>query len=586
MGISKQAESLRTLPERGTEITVGLEVVNRLIRKLHEEDIVYCHWKSNEHLREGMLGITDLDILVERNACLSLARVLSETGFKRFAARPWRAYPAIEDYLSVDRTTGKLVHLHLHYQLTVGEKHLKGYRLPWEDMILSNRQFNHKEKIYVADSNVEMILLLVRAALKLRTRDRVFAWLGRPYFRGTMLKEFRWLKERTQMEIAVETAKGVLGKQAAGLVRSMITAQPSLRLLHAFRKSADRHLSLYRTYGKAEGILRRWLRELYWLLGAVNKRYLHAPVPFSRLAINGGLVVALVGPDGSGKSTLTKELYSWLSWKVDVLTIYFGSGDGPSSVIRWPLLQAFNLVKRNAWLRSRRGRVAKQQKHDSPQREPQKPAYSPRRAVAIRRLIKPMAEAEGAVSRRRLAGGLASECENGKSPYGRRFPAAFYGKLQSWVRRLKGLAKVPWALVLAYEKRRKLQRAWRARNSGMIVICDRYPQCQVMGFNDGPLLSPWLDRPSGLLRALAQWESTPYQWSQIYPPDLVIKFDVSPEIALRRKPDDSSMEKIRLRIDAIKNLRYPAATEVVTIDADELVDQVLLKVKRIIWKRI
>jgi hypothetical protein len=243
-------------------------------------------------------------------------------------------------------------------------------------------------------------------------------------------------------------------------------------------------------------------------------------------------------------------------------------------------------VKRNGLLRSRRDRAAKKHKHDSPQGEPQKPAYCPQRTVAIRRRQKPMAEAEAAMSRRRIAAGLASGSENGKLPYGRKFPAPCYGKLQSWVRRLKALAKVPWALVLSYEKRRKLRGALRARNSGMVVICDRYPQCQVMGFNDGPLLSDWLDRPDGLLRAVAQWEFTPYHWSEIYPPDLVIKLDVSPEIAIRRKPDDSSIERIRLRIDAIKSLRYPATTEVVTIDANDVVNQVLLKVKRVIWERI
>src|SRR2546430_10120857 len=32
-----------------------------------------------------------------------------------------------------------------------------------------------------------------------------------------------------------------------------------------------------------------------------------------------------------------KEIVAWLSPHVDVLPIYFGSGDGPVSPIRWPL---------------------------------------------------------------------------------------------------------------------------------------------------------------------------------------------------------------------------------------------------------
>ena len=59
------------------------------------------------------------------------------------------------------------------------------------------------------------------------------------------------------------------------------------------------------------------------------------------------------------------------------------------------------------------------------------------------------------------------------------------------LKRKVSLARAIWAVVLAWEKRAKLRRAVRARNRGMIVICDRFPQTQVMGYNDGPLLAPW-----------------------------------------------------------------------------------------------
>ncbi len=36
--------------------TSSLIVIRHLLEKLHSEDIIYCHWKSNEHVREGMLG--------------------------------------------------------------------------------------------------------------------------------------------------------------------------------------------------------------------------------------------------------------------------------------------------------------------------------------------------------------------------------------------------------------------------------------------------------------------------------------------------------------------------------------------------
>ena len=71
-------------PSRPVPTTVSLGVLTSLFRRLHAEDIAYCHWKSNEHLAASMVGDTDLDLLVDRNAAQPLARILGELDVKRF----------------------------------------------------------------------------------------------------------------------------------------------------------------------------------------------------------------------------------------------------------------------------------------------------------------------------------------------------------------------------------------------------------------------------------------------------------------------------------------------------------------------
>ncbi|TAK36239.1 MAG: hypothetical protein EPO21_03370 [Chloroflexota bacterium] len=502
-----------------------LSNVWRLIAAFHEESIVYCHWKSNEHVLQGMLGLTDLDILVDRAACPRLNELLSRTDFKRFSAVPSRVYPGVEDYIGLDEETGRIVHLHLHYQLTLGEKHLKGYRLPWEELILSTRRLDPAAGIYVADPHVEMLLLVVRAVLKLRTRDRLLSLAGKPYFRGDMLKEYLWLKQRTEAERVQDLARDLLGEGCAKLLRSILDGAPSLDQLLAFKRHAHERLQLYRTYGPTEAAWRRWSRELSIRFWRIGKKCFGAPLPLDRTIPRGGLIVAIVGADGSGKSTIVKKTTECLASKIAVVPIYFGSGDGSKSPLR-RLLQTTLTVA---------GRTTKAAKS--------------------------------------AASGTAATSTRGGS------------KSHSPVRWLKSTADLLVVLLIASEKRKNLRRAVQARNRGMLVICDRYPQTQVLGFNDGPRLTSMLNHRSWLLRSLARWESQSYEYAVVCPPDLVIKLNVDPLVAFQRK-EDMSIEEVRRRVAAVKSLRYPSTTNVVEICADDPPEVVLRRAKQLLWNSL
>lgn len=39
-----------------------LKISKALFTAWNKEDLLYCHWKSNEHLLPGLDGATDLDV--------------------------------------------------------------------------------------------------------------------------------------------------------------------------------------------------------------------------------------------------------------------------------------------------------------------------------------------------------------------------------------------------------------------------------------------------------------------------------------------------------------------------------------------
>lgn len=500
----------------------GLPIVRKLLDRLHQTGIEYCHWKSNQHVLEGMFGETDLDMLVAKDRLIEMTEALCQTGYKRFRAVASSGYPAVEDYLAMDQSTGKLVHVHLYYRLIVGEPHLKGYRLPWEPLVLSSRVFLPQHGIFTSCPELEMILLIVRAALKFRMRDRTMLLVGRPYPPSNMVREYLWLKERIDGNRLHEYAVQLVGeKPAASLNDILREGSLTFKGMVNFRKTAMLLLRNYKSYGAFHRIVYRWKREANWALGVINKRYLHLPISFRRTPSGGGVVVALLGCDGSGKSTQIKDIVKWLSWKLDVLPIYFGSGDGSSSILRWPFKFTVHIL---------RGRG--------------------------------------------LIGRLSTQASKGSRIWVR--------DEGSWFKRM---GRLLWAVFLVLEKKKKMRTLTRARNRGMVVVCDRYPQNQVHGFNDGPLLGYLAKSGSGWMRRIAAWEVSCYALAEVVAPDIVVKLHVTPEVAFGRKPD-MSFSEIQRRIDTVRLLQFNSATTVVNIDATMPLEQVTQEIKQRVWESL
>jgi hypothetical protein len=123
-----------------------------------------------------------------------------------------------------------------------------------------------------------------------------------------------------------------------------------------------------------------------------------------------------------------------------------------------------------------------------------------------------------------------------------------------------------WALTLAQEKRAKLRRAERGRSNGTLVVCDRYPQAQVPGCIDGPLLSEWRTSPNRVKRRLAMREARAYEAAEASPPDLVLRLRVDDAALLERRPGHDEADLLRRR-HVVESLRFGAGTTA-TVEID------------------
>lgn len=508
-----------------------LQIISAWLSAMHEQGILYCHFKSNNRVFDGLTGTTDLDILIDRNQYIQAIEVLSRFGFKRFCGSEFISYPAVEDFLGFDQATGKLVHLHLHWQMIAGEPHIKGFRMPWERLLLDTRKWDEKNRIFVASPEVEIILLVTRAVMKIRHRDRLRFMLRRTYFRGSMIREFEWLSEVADHEKVSLIAQDLLGNETAEVIKKVLINRKIVdRDIFTFRKAAMPTLRRYKSYSNLGALVARWLREIGKKVFQAGKRFGRNNKVLRRSPAAGGIVVALLGADGSGKSTHAHGLCKWLNWKADVMCVYLGSGSGSRSLSRrlldWVKLLAY-LARRSVYgfKRELPNRPVLQRKTNS-RGKPGKPLHE-----------KPVLQ-------------------------------------RAWI--------ILWSLVLAKEKLHKIQRAFRARNRGMIIIADRYPQNQIKGYNDGPLLDDLKNLP-GLWNYARRIEAGMFNKMLMLQPDLVVKLDVSLDTALDRKKD-SPPEMVQRKIEAIRQLDFSPQTKVVIIDGTVPLEQVSLEVKQAVWE--
>ena len=308
--------------------------IENLLNALDEHQITYCHWKSNEHLKEALNGDTDLDMLFEPSQRREIEHVFAYCGLKRFRATPLMQYNAIEDFIGFDQEALKIWHVHTHYRITLGEKHLKGYTItPWGKIILKDRIKKGESVIWTSEASEELVLLFCRIALKLRWRD-----IGRKLSKDERT-EMKWLMERVTRESVSKASKLLVNEKAAQIIDILMDETLDRKAqFKPLQKSLRKELKLFTSYSKISSYIIREKRELFWLFGGLKRRFGISNFKANRrVSPSGGFVVAILGCDGAGKSTTLAYVLKEFTKKLDAVSIYFGSGEGSSSLLRKPM---------------------------------------------------------------------------------------------------------------------------------------------------------------------------------------------------------------------------------------------------------
>lgn len=322
-----------------------LEINKNFFERLNALDVRYCHWKSNEHLDEALAGKTDLDVLIHLKDKSDFEKALTEFQFKKILSPPDKQFPGLEDYLGFDYISGAFVHLHVHYQLILGQKYIKNHHLPIEDLVFNNLIV--KNNVFIPCPELELILLVIRAHLKVDLLS-----LAKHAIKDLTPQRYTALPSDIEKELSVLAISSDINKLKLLLSQSKLPIREAF-IVNFINRYLDGKLKFYHLlFGhlkvlKALKDFRRIKSNIVYI--RYLKNYL-AELPlfrnlriFKRKTLPGsGRIISVVGADGSGKSTLVQDIENWLRWKLFVKKYYYGMPKNIISKTASFLIRNFN----------------------------------------------------------------------------------------------------------------------------------------------------------------------------------------------------------------------------------------------------
>jgi thymidylate kinase len=296
-----------------------------LFARLNKAGVRYGIFKSSRNTVLALAGDQDLDILVEREDYRRFCAIAAECAAIRSVNHRSLVAPGREDWFVPDFERAKYLHLDVHVSVRLGGKFNKRYPC------YSYSDIRHWGIVSFGDCSIPIV----------SPQDEATITLSRIAFRSNGKTTGLW--QRLTGDWAQEIDHLVFSDGEAGL-RSVWCETRGLKLRCRIRKQAN-ELWLHRKdlaklrrnvrarngapahSAIADGVI-NGIRSWQYAVSRVMAGMFPGATVDRRRPASGGLIVAVIAPDGMGKSTQVDRIYRLFRWKFCCAKLYLGSGDG------------------------------------------------------------------------------------------------------------------------------------------------------------------------------------------------------------------------------------------------------------------
>jgi thymidylate kinase len=304
---------------------------------LNSCNINYVHWKSNTNIKLALTGVDDLDILVDPKDQFNLEEIFKELNFIRAYSEKDKWQDGITHFIGLDSGSNKLVHVHLHYKLSLGYDYDKGFKLPIVEKYLVGKTL-YNNTVFLPSYENEYCVLVIRLILKnaltpflLMLPNKQLSFIKNAKKKGVVkdggYREFIDLKSKInskKLETCLENNFTFISKETFKYLEDTLNTNFSVFDFFRAGKRLKKELKNFRDYGELTSFRKAFFRlysnRFYSLL---RKLRLYNKI-LGKKPQYGGRIVAFIGGDGAGKSTTISNLSNLLKSQLATKTLHLG----------------------------------------------------------------------------------------------------------------------------------------------------------------------------------------------------------------------------------------------------------------------
>ena len=310
--------------------------------ELNDRDVEYCHFKSNNNLIPAVNGVDDLDLLLGPASLDKFSEVVSRFGMRMAHDRGKEATPYVYHYFGSDPETGLLVHLHVYFKIVTGGSIFKNHWIRTEKMLLNQRVLDKETNVFIPCAEADCILFVIRKMIEQPSPVENFL-----FYRDiiNINKELSWLLSYADEERMLQMVAEWLPELNPRLFKVCLDtlAGPSPIMTRVKLGLKMRAVFDNKVRGALSAEISRSTEFVYaYVRGKLKiKRK-------NRYVFPGGLLVAFVGSEASGKSTLSKDAAAWYGERFDVSHVHMGKPPRNwRTILFWNMISFYSFTKRS-----------------------------------------------------------------------------------------------------------------------------------------------------------------------------------------------------------------------------------------------